>query len=108
MVVLYISNMHETIGELQQRTFFLSHSNGTQRISVVDPDRIRIIFPHPDRHPGHADPDPAAPDRYQFQANEKFDKLNFFQENFDMLVKILKIMTHLTLIGKIVKWQCYD
>jgi hypothetical protein len=35
--------------------------------------RIRIILPDPDlewdRNPGHADPDPAYSDRYQFQAH---------------------------------------
>jgi hypothetical protein len=57
-----------------------------------------------DRHPGHADPDPADPDRYQFQAYEKVDKGNFFPQNFNIPVlskKILKIMTHLTLMRKI-------
>ncbi len=45
--------------------------------------------PHPfarsefrsNRHPGHDDPDPADPDRYQLKADEKVDKVNFFQEN---------------------------
>jgi hypothetical protein len=31
-----------------------------------------------DRHPGHADPDPADPNRYEFQAKEKAGKVNFF------------------------------
>jgi hypothetical protein len=35
--------------------------------------RIRIILPDPDQRPGHADPD-----RYQFQANDKVNKLYFF------------------------------
>jgi hypothetical protein len=48
--------------------------------------RIRIILPdpYPDRewHPGHADPDQADPNRFQFQANEKGDKLYFFPKKF--------------------------
>jgi hypothetical protein len=40
---------------------------------------IRIILTDPDQNPGHIDPDPADPDRYQFQTNEKV-KLNFFQK----------------------------
>ncbi len=48
------------------------------------------------------DPDP---DRYQFQANDIIDELQvlflFIPENFNMLSKILKIMTHLTLMRKI-------
>jgi hypothetical protein len=31
-----------------------------------------------DRHPGRADPNPADPNRYEFQANEKDGKVNFF------------------------------
>jgi hypothetical protein len=52
-----------------------------------------IILPDPgrDRHPGHADPDPANPDRYQVQANENVEKLNFFPENFNIVSKIMKI-----------------
>jgi hypothetical protein len=46
-----------------------------------------------DRHPGHADPDPADPYGYQLEANEKVDKLNFFPEKFYMLTKILKFLT---------------
>jgi hypothetical protein len=30
------------------------------------------------------------PDQYQFPANEKVDKVDFFAENFSMLPKILK------------------
>ncbi len=40
--------------------------------------RICIILP--DRHALDADPDPADPDRYQVQANEKVDKFNLFQK----------------------------
>jgi hypothetical protein len=40
-----------------------------------------------DRHLGHAD---LIPDRYQFQADENVDKVDFFPENFNMLSKILK------------------
>jgi hypothetical protein len=68
----------------------------------VDRDRvtggIRIILlkpePVPDWNPGHADPDPADPDWYQVQTNEK---LYFFQENrsiLNIVPKLLKIMTH--------------
>ncbi len=59
---------------------------------VVDlvPDRVEsIIAPDPDRgrNPGHADLDPADPDRYQFQANEKVEKLKFFPRKFQYSVK---------------------
>jgi hypothetical protein len=37
----------------------------------VDPDRDQVRS-----HPGHAHPDSADPDQYQFQANEKVDKVN--------------------------------
>ncbi len=49
--------------------------------------QIRIFFPdpHPDRLPGHADPD-----RYYFQANGKVDKVDIIPENFNMKYKILK------------------
>jgi hypothetical protein len=49
-------------------------------------------LPNPDldRHPGHADPVPANPDRYQYQAKEEFVKEDFFLENFNMWFKILK------------------
>jgi hypothetical protein len=57
--------------------------------------------PDPDRNPEHADPDPADSDRYQFQADEKVNKLKNFPENFNMLSKILKIVTYLTLMRKI-------
>jgi hypothetical protein len=43
----------------------------------------------------------AGPDRYQFQSNEKVDKLYFFPENFKMLPKILTILTPVTLMRKI-------
>jgi hypothetical protein len=43
-----------------------------------------------DRHPGHADLNPADPNRYQFQANEKAGKVNFFPDNFNMLSKTQK------------------
>jgi hypothetical protein len=46
----------------------------------------------------HAHPDPADPDRYQFQAT---GKLYFFSQNFNMLYKLLKIMKPLTLTRKI-------
>ncbi len=61
------------------------------------------ILPDQDwvRYLGHADPDPAGPDRYLFQAKDTDDKLYFFPENFNMLSKILKIMTPLTLMRKI-------
>jgi hypothetical protein len=39
---------------------------------------IRIILLAPD------------PDRYQFNSNEKVDKVDFFPENFNMLSKTLK------------------
>jgi hypothetical protein len=44
--------------------------------------RIRIILPDPnrDRHPGHADPNPADPDRFQCQEYEKVDKQFFFHK----------------------------
>ncbi len=58
--------------------------------------RIRIILPDPDRHPGHVDPD-----GYQFQANRKVAKLNYFPDNFNMLSKILKMWTHLILMRKV-------
>jgi hypothetical protein len=73
--------------------------------------RICIILPDPewDRHPAYADPNPADPDRYHFQAKEKVDKLNFFpvkfqyagqsNENYDTF--------ELTLMS-IVNWQCCD
>jgi hypothetical protein len=58
---------------------------------LTDPDR--------DRYPGLADPDPADPDRYKFQAGSTciFD---FFPEHFNMLYKILKIMTPFSLMRK--------
>jgi hypothetical protein len=43
--------------------------------------RIRIILPHLD------------PDRYQFQANDKVDKKILFSRFFNMLSKLLNIMT---------------
>jgi len=61
---------------------------------LSDPDR--------DRHPGHADPDPADPDRYQVQANEEVDKLNPFSENNSLFCqKFNFFFTHLTLMKKI-------
>jgi hypothetical protein len=59
--------------------------------------KFRIILPDPDqdRHPGHAYPDTAIPDRYKFQASVFF---NFFPENFNMLSKIHMIMTPLPLM----------
>ncbi len=59
---------------------------------------ISIILPDPDweRHPGHADRDPADTDWYQVQANEKVDKLNSFLKKINIMSKILKIMAHLT------------
>jgi hypothetical protein len=39
-----------------------------------DPVRVSIMWQDPDRHLWHADLDPAL-DRYQFQANEKVEKL---------------------------------
>jgi hypothetical protein len=63
-------------------------------------DRVGSALPDPDRYPGHADLDLADPDRCQFQANEKVDKVDFFQKNLYMLSKILKTYTHLTLMRK--------
>jgi hypothetical protein len=37
----------------------------------------------------------ADPDWYQFQTNDQVDKLYFLPENFNLLSKILKIMTPL-------------
>jgi hypothetical protein len=54
---------------------------------LPDPDR--------NRHLGHADLDP---DRYQFQADENADKVDFFPGNFNMLSKILKTYAHLVAI----------
>jgi hypothetical protein len=61
--------------------------------------RIRIIFPDQERnrHPEHDDPDPANPDWYKFQAHVGF---YFSSESFNMLSKILKIMTPLPLMRK--------
>jgi hypothetical protein len=44
--------------------------------------RIRIILwdLDPDRHSGHADPDPAEPDWYQFQENDNLIKNTVFQK----------------------------
>jgi hypothetical protein len=68
-----------------------------------DPDRVKSTtlhyflpltggLPLPDqdrnRHPGHADPDPANPDRYQFEAHVP---VHISPENFYMLFKILEI-----------------
>jgi hypothetical protein len=60
--------------------------------------RIRIILPDPDsdrrRHLGHADPvrgSVSIPNTCIFY---------FFHENFNMLSKIIKIMTHLPLMRK--------
>ncbi len=70
-----------------------------------DPDRVGTTSflpdPDPDRNPEHADPDPADSDRYRFQADEKVNKLNIFPRHFNMLSKILKIVTYLTLMRKI-------
>ncbi len=73
---------------------------GTVIHSVVDPDRDR------GPHPGHADPDAANTDRYPFHENYKVDKLCFFPENFNMMSKIQKIYTPLTLVRKINNVNC--
>ncbi len=57
--------------------------------------RIRIgTYQERDRHSGHADPDPADPDRVYVdinsKQNEKVDTADFFPEKFKMLSKILK------------------
>ncbi len=41
------------------------------------------------------------PDRYQFQTNEKVNKMYFFPKNPIMVSKILKLMTPLKLTRKI-------
>jgi hypothetical protein len=65
----------------------------------VDPDPDRSD-PDPD-HKKWAyratDPDPADPDLYQFLTHVYF---YLFHENFNMLSKRLKIMTHLLLMRK--------
>jgi hypothetical protein len=45
---------------------------------------ISVILsdPDPDQHPGHSNPDPTDKDWYQFQANKKVEKLNFFPGKF--------------------------
>ncbi len=43
-----------------------------------------------ERHPGHAHPNPTDHNRYQFQANEKVYKVDFFPENFNLLTKLQK------------------
>jgi hypothetical protein len=48
---------------------------GTVPYSAVLWIRIRIILLDRDRHPGHADPDAANPNRYPFHANDKVGKL---------------------------------
>jgi hypothetical protein len=50
------------------------------------------------------DPRHADPDRYQVQANGKNDKLNFYQRNFKILSKILKIGTFDADEKKITNW----
>jgi hypothetical protein len=59
---------------------------GSGQICIIFPD------PNPDRdwHSGHADPGPANP-----------DCINYKLINFNMLSKILKIFTYLTLMRKI-------
>ncbi len=42
--------------------------------------------PDPDWYPGHVDPDPSDPDRYQFQANEKVFKIKKY--DFPICVKL--------------------
>ncbi len=58
-----------------------------EQLTRCDLLRLILLTEHPDRHPGHADPHPADPDRYQFQANEKIDKLNFCPEKFRYAVQ---------------------
>jgi hypothetical protein len=77
---------------------FSSHFYGDVDLDP-GPDRLGTTSFLP--NPEHADPDPADSDRYQFQADEKVNKSKNFPENFNMLSKILKIVTYLTLMRKI-------
>jgi hypothetical protein len=58
--------------------FWIRSGSGRNRIILPDPD------PDRDWHPGHADQDPADPNRFQFQANEKGDKLYIFQKKIKL------------------------
>jgi hypothetical protein len=51
---------------------------------LLDPDRERLT--------GHDDPD-----RYQFQANEKVEKVLHFSRKYQYAVQNTEFMTHLTL-----------
>jgi hypothetical protein len=63
--------------------------------SVVDPDPDRVgsasFLPDPDWdwHPGHADPDPADPDRYQFQCKHLYF-ISFYKKISKCRPKYLK------------------
>jgi hypothetical protein len=67
-----------------------------------------LADPVPDPHPGPVDPeqdqdqDPD-PDPYQFQTNVKINSINFTfaPENFNLLSKIFKIFTPMTMTRNI-------
>jgi hypothetical protein len=67
------------------------------------PTTIVLTDPDMDRHPGPADPD-MDPDLSPFQSYVQ-TKSNFFQKNFNMLSKILKIMAPRTLLRKVKQFK---
>ncbi len=86
-------------------TFYEENFYQENFYSVVDRDRVgsvRIVLPDPgrDRNAGYDDPNPVDSHPYQFQANEKVEKVDFFPENFNIL-KHLKHTTRSTLMRKI-------
>ncbi len=63
-------------------------------------DPHHFISPDRDRNPGHADTDPGWSGLVSIPTNDQVDKLYFSPETSNMLSKILKIMTPLTLTRK--------
>jgi hypothetical protein len=53
-----------------------------------DPDQVRsaLFCSRIEIGPGHADPDPAYPDRYHSQANRKVDKQYPFSRKFQYVI----------------------
>ncbi len=71
-------NSYDSTETLVHSTPYQCFGSGLGQIILPDTD------PDRDWHSGHADPDPADPNRFQFQANEKGDKLYFFPKNFKL------------------------